>query len=35
LSPACRARRAFSPREAWKIEIDLGNEIVRSKKRGL
>ena len=33
---ACwRARRAFSPREAWKIEMDLDSEIVRSKKRGL
>ena len=26
---------AFSPREAWKIEIDLDSEIVRSKKSGL
>src|SRR5580704_16892219 len=35
LSPAWRARRAFSPREAWKIEIDLDSEIVRSRNRGL
>ena len=34
-SPAWRARRAFSPREAWKIEIDLDNEMVRSKNSGL
>jgi hypothetical protein len=27
-SPAWRARRAFSPREAWKIEIDLDSEMV-------
>jgi hypothetical protein len=35
LSAAWRARRAFSPREAWKIEMDLDSEIVRSKNRGL
>jgi len=35
LSPACQATRAFSPSEAWKIEIDLENEIVRSKYSGL
>src|ERR1700749_1157425 len=31
LSPAWRARRAFSPREAWKIEIDLDGhcELMR------
>ena len=34
-SPAWRARRAFSPREAWKIEMDLDSERVRSKNRGL
>jgi hypothetical protein len=33
-SPAWRARRAFSPREAWKIEMDLESERVRSKNRG-
>jgi hypothetical protein len=33
--PACRANRAFSPSEAWKIEIDLESEIVRSKYNGL
>ena len=33
-SPAWRARRAFSPREAWKMEIDLDIEIVKSKKSG-
>jgi hypothetical protein len=27
-------RRAFSPREVWKREIDLESEIVRSKTRG-
>src|SRR5271154_6840464 len=35
LSPAWRARRAFSPREAWKIEMDLDRDRVRSKNRGL
>src|SRR6185437_5877746 len=34
-SPAWRANRAFSPSEAWKIEIDLENETVRSKYNGL
>ena len=34
-SPAWRARRVFSPREAWKIEIDFESDRVRSKKRGL
>ncbi|MGD0606995.1 MAG: hypothetical protein ABSA53_25830 [Streptosporangiaceae bacterium] len=33
-SPAWRARRAFSPREAWKIEIDLESDGVRSKNEG-
>src|SRR5580692_692186 len=33
-SPAWRARRAFSPREAWKIEMDLERDRVRSKNRG-
>src|SRR6201989_1211033 len=32
-SPAWRARRAFSPREAWKIEIDFDSEIVRLRSR--
>ena len=32
-SPAWRAKRAFSPREAWKIEMDLESDRVRSKKR--
>jgi hypothetical protein len=32
-SPAWRARRAFSPREAWKIQIDLDNEMVRSEEQ--
>jgi len=35
LSPAWRASLAFSPSEAWKIEIDLDSEIVRSKNSGL
>ena len=35
LSPAWRARRAFSPREAWKSEIDLDSDRVRSKNSGL
>jgi hypothetical protein len=35
LSPAWRARRAFSPKEAWKIEMDLDSEMVRSKNSGL
>jgi hypothetical protein len=34
-SPAWRARRAFSPREAWKIEIDFDSDRVRSKNSGL
>jgi len=34
-SPASCARRAFSPREAWKIEIDFDIDRVRSKNRGL
>src|SRR6185369_14665698 len=34
-SPAWRARRAFSPSEAWKIEIDLDSDRVRSKNSGL
>jgi len=32
---AWRASRAFSPREAWKIEIDLDSDRVRSKNSGL
>ena len=34
-SPASRARRAFSPREAWKIETDFDSDSVRSKNSGL
>ena len=34
MSPASRARRAFSPREAWKIEIDFDSDKVRSKNSG-
>jgi hypothetical protein len=34
-SPASRARRAFSPSEAWKIEIDFDSDKVRSKYSGL
>jgi hypothetical protein len=34
-SPASRARRALSPREAWKIEIDFDSDRVRSKNSGL
>ena len=34
-SPASRASRAFSPREAWKIEIDFDSDKVRSKNSGL
>ncbi len=33
-SPAWRASRAFSPSDAWKIEIDLDSEIVKSKNSG-
>ena len=33
MSSAWRAGRAFSPREAWKIEIDLDSDRVRSKKQ--
>ena len=35
LAAARRARRAFSPREAWKIEIDFDSDKVRSKNNGL
>ena len=34
-SPASRASRAFSPREAWKIETDFDSDSVRSKDSGL
>jgi hypothetical protein len=34
-SPTRRASRAFSPSEAWKMEIDLDSEIVKSKNSGL
>jgi transposase len=33
-SPTSRASRAFSPREAWKIEIDFDSDRVRSKNSG-
>src|SRR2546430_1789275 len=33
-SPAWRARRAFSPREAWKIARLLGNDRGRSEDKG-
>jgi hypothetical protein len=33
--PARRARRAFSPSDAWNTEIDFDSERVRSKYSGL
>ena len=33
-SPASRARRALSPREAWKVETDFDSDSVRSKDSG-